>query len=102
MQSSSFRGRSKTTVAAHATKRLQSNHHPSNHFLYRRQSSSTNSMVVPQTGVAGVVDSQETTLPDHYNRDPAATQRIQVAITSARSSSTCNEDYDIENPSQLS
>ncbi len=56
----------------------------------------------PQTGVAGVVDSQENKLPDHYNRDPAATQRIQVAITSARSSSTCDEDYDIENPNQLS
>jgi hypothetical protein len=90
------------TVAAHTAKRLQSNHHPSNHFLYHRQNRSTNSRVVSHTGIAGAVDSQETTLPDYYDRDPDDTQRVQVAIASVHTSSTCDEDYDDADPSQLS
>jgi hypothetical protein len=58
-----------------------------------------NSTAVSHAGITGVEDSQETRLPEFYNRDPAATQRVQIAIASGCTSSTFDEDDDI-GPSQ--
>jgi hypothetical protein len=50
-------------------------------------------------GITGVEDSQETMLPETYNRDPVATQRVQLATTSGHLMLTFPDD---DSPSQLS
>jgi hypothetical protein len=93
MQSSSLRGRSSNAAAA-AGKRQQSKH-----LLFSTQMSSMRYMGGSHGGITGVEDSQETMLPETYNNDPAATQRVQLVTTSGHLMLTFPDD---DSPSQLS